>query len=97
MLIVVDSSIVTAELAPRLGATLRKNLAGERNAFVQIFSSERAALQRDAAIQDRLSPNNMAYYDKHALGSYTRNANTGFEGLDFSPKGIDGTTTSIRY
>ena len=97
MLIVVEPSIVTADLAPRLGATLRKNLAGERNAFVQIFSSERAALQSDAAMQDQLSSKDLAYYDKHMLGSYTHNANTGFEGLDFFPNGVDGPSKSIRY
>lgn len=94
-LIVVDSSLVTPSIGRALGETIQRRTAGQRNAFVYVFRTERAARlwRKILANPEMVSP----HYDRNFIGSYTRNGNTGFHRFDWFPSGINGTTTEYSF
>lgn len=80
-----------------LGDLLRKDTASDRNAFVFIYDDQRAANQRKAAMDDRLSKKDLSHHDNHWVGSYTRNANTGLHRLAYGLSGFNGSQTLVNY
>jgi hypothetical protein len=80
-----------------LGKQLRNETRLDRNAFVVIYDDLRAARLRNAALAERLSQKELEYHDKHLIGSYMRNASTGFHQLVFGFSGIHGPQTIVDY
>jgi hypothetical protein len=80
-----------------LGEELRYDTREGRNAFVQVYTSARAAAMRHQAIRGTLSRRSSAFYDRHFVAQYDRNANTGYHQLTITPKGVDGPQIEVSY
>lgn len=80
-----------------LGDKLRADTAKDRHAFVFIFDDEKAARMRKDAIDEKLSEKDLAYFDKHSIGTYNRNINTGNHSLDIHVDGLDGNVIQVNY
>jgi hypothetical protein len=96
-IVVIDSSSRTDRGMAALGEQLRYDTRNDRNAFIQIFGHARAAALRDKVLQERATPAELRFYDRHVLGSYIRNANTGFHALEYSLDGVNGTVRTLSY
>lgn len=93
--IVVDSTLVTPELGQKLAETLKRRTAGDRNAFVYVYRTERAASMRPSVMENLDTP--APYHDRNYIGTYTRNGNTGFHRFSYHPAGLNGTVTEFRF
>lgn len=80
-----------------LGDQLRRETSRDRNAVVEIYDATRAARLRRDAFTERLSKADQAFYDRHKIGMYTRNANTGHHSLVLMLDGLNGEFTTINY
>jgi hypothetical protein len=80
-----------------LGEQLRREVAGDRNAFIDIYDANRAASLRGYSFSDRLSAADQAFYDEHKIGVYTKNGNTGHHSLVLMLKGLNGDFIEIDY
>ncbi len=81
-----------------LGEQLRDETAILSFAGVFVFDSEKAALlSRQEAEGQTLSDDEAAFADKHAVGFYIRNINTGVNRLDMMVNGAKGKTDTINY
>lgn len=80
-----------------LGDRLREDTKSDRNAFIFIYDDEQAARNRRAASASKLSDNGLRHHDRHRVGTYLRNANTGFHELDITTKGLDGPDVKVTY
>jgi hypothetical protein len=52
---------------------------------------------RKAALADRLNKKDSEHHDKHMIGDYLRNANTGFHRLLILLDGLDGPSIEVTY
>ena len=75
-----------------LGLRLRADTKADRNAFIFVFDSERAAGVRRAVVNGRASDADLAVYDKHFIAVYNRNANTGFHEMAITLRGCKSIT-----
>jgi len=69
---------------------LRRDTKNDRNAFAFIYDQRDAAMLRDAALEERLSKADMKQHDDHMIGTYIRNANTGFHAVTIALQGVNG-------
>ena len=65
-----------------LGEKLKNDTKGDRNAVIMIYADAQAARLRDQVLAGGATPTESALYDKHFIGTYVRNANTGFHALE---------------
>lgn len=72
-----------------LSATLKYDTRADRNAFVSVFTDERAARMQSRAAFD-LSEAEGLFYDQHFIAGYTRNINTGYLRLSIFLDGPNG-------
>ena len=61
-----------------LGDQFRQDTKNDRNAFITVYDDEIAWRTAKDAVADRLGDKDLAYHDKHMIGDYAQNANTGF-------------------
>lgn len=94
--VVVKPNPVESELRA-LGEKLKQDTKRDRNAFIFIYDDEKAARNRRAAAADRLAREDLKHYDKHFVGTYFRNGNTGFHQLTITVKGLDGPSVEVKY
>jgi glutaredoxin len=81
-----------------LGEELRTTTSADRNAFIFVFDDKKASLLRDAVLNDKASATDQNFYDKHYVGQYNRNGNTGFNEFVIHFDGIMGSKTkTIKY
>ena len=80
-----------------LGDQLRSDTKKDRNAFIWIYDDEKAARVRKAALAERLNKKDLEHHDKHVIGDYARNANTGFHALIIFLEGLDGSPLEVKY
>ncbi len=52
---------------------------------------------RKDALADRLSDKDLAHHDKHMIGDYARNANTGNHVFNIFLDGVDGQVIEVKY
>lgn len=95
--IVVPESSATEQALRALGEQLKVDTKRDRNAFVCVYSSARAASMRQAAMGDTISKADAAFYDAHFVAVYNRNANTGNHQLTLTPDGLNGRQIDIAY
>ena len=93
--IVIDSVHATEAHLRALGEQLRFDTRDVRNAILHVYSHRRAAAMFHDL--DRASKKDLAFYDRHFVAAYTRNASTGFHHFSFSSKGLSGPQTEITY
>ena len=95
--IVIDQSTATEGDLRKLGDQLREELRDEPNSIVFIFNDERAARMRKDVTADSVSAEDAALYDRHFVGIYSKNGNTGFHRLAIHAEGLNGSTSLIDY
>ena len=84
--IVISRDLLNPADMTRLGEMLLDDTRRDRNAFIFIFTDASAALVWSASL-DR-TPAEQELMNKHFIGSYTRNINTGFHKLEVSFTGF---------
>ncbi len=87
--IVIPNSYLNDDDAVLLGAQLRNDTAGAKNAVVFIFTERRAADLRRFLIG--ASAEDKAFYQQHYAGQYTRNVDAGYHKLEMCYDGQDCT------
>ncbi|MGZ5177752.1 MAG: hypothetical protein ACXWCW_26810 [Burkholderiales bacterium] len=80
-----------------LAQQLLRDTKQERNAFVYVYDDMRAARTKRAASARKLSNVDMQHHDRHQVGLYTRNANTGYHQMEITPKGFDGPVVTVTF
>lgn len=81
-----------------LGENLRNDTKNDRNAFISIFDNAKAVSVRDAVLGDTANKTDQDLYDKHFIGEYDRNINTGYNQLQIFFDGVMGTNQkTITY
>ena len=81
-----------------LGEQLRREMASDRNAGVEVFDNLRAARMRQDAVTERLNAADLSFHDKHKIAFYNKNGNTGFHEYRFTLEGVlSDNWTVIRY
>lgn len=93
--IVISASDATEARMEALGKILKEDTRNDRNAFIFIFDDEKAAAMRDHI--ETLSERETQFYDRHYLGTYMRNANTGYHKMEMHLKGLDGPLKEIEF
>lgn len=79
-----------------LGYQLKQDTRHDRNAFVFIYDDARAASLRTAALDESLNEDSSAHHDSHMIGTYFRNANTGYHALTITLQGLLGPAKEIK-
>jgi hypothetical protein len=83
-----------------LGEKLKADTKNDRNAFIFIFDDKKAAEMRDRLPSTTNPPNETEqdYYDKHFVGDYSRNINSGYHQFTIYFDGVIGTNQkTIKY
>jgi hypothetical protein len=81
-----------------LGERLKQDTRSDRNANISIFDDKRAALLRDSVLGNKASTSDQDFYDKHFIGQYSRNGNSGYHQLDIYFDGVMGSNRkTITY
>jgi len=96
-LIVIDKDHRNEKDLKALGEELRKDFGKERLVNVIVYDDDKAAGMWKDATQDQLKENDSAFYDKHMLGAYTRNANTGIHRFLIYLEGVAGPQIEVKY
>lgn len=97
-LIVISPNNLNEADMTALGENLRNDTKNDRNAFISIFDDTKAVSVRDAVLSDTASKANQDLYDKHFIGEYDRNINTGYNQLQIYFDGVMGTNQkTITY
>lgn len=92
--IVIDPTLANEFDLRRLGAQLRDESHNDKNSFVFVYDSERAARMQGGA---DLASEDSDYYMRHTIGRYTRNGNTGYHQFSMTPEGILGPAYEALY
>lgn len=83
-----------------LGDKLKSDTKNDRNAFIFIFTDKKAAEMRDrlSSTTNSLTKMEADYYDKHYVGDYSRNINSGYHQFTIYFDGVMGTNNkTIKY
>ena len=83
-----------------LGEKLKADTKKDRNAFIFIFDDKKAAQMRDrlSSTANSLNETEQDYYDKHFVGDYSRNINSGYHQFTIYFDGVMGTNQkTIKY
>lgn len=78
-----------------LADKLREDTRSDRNAFVCIFDDRKAAEMRDRL--NSLTPAERAFYQRHFMGTYLRNINTGHHEMEMHPAGMNGPSRTLKF
>lgn len=96
--ILIDPKDSTESRLRVLGDQLHKEaLSAGANAAVFVFDDKRAADMYEDALAGTLSESDLAVHDLHMVGTYRRNASTGFQRFAFYPEGLSGPETLVEY
>lgn len=81
-----------------LGEKLKSDAKNDRNSFVFIFDDRKAALLRKKVLSDELTEADRDFYDKHYIGEYSKNGNSGFHEFVIYFDGVLGShQKTIKY
>jgi hypothetical protein len=94
-IIVIDHRAVTDSGLRQVGTELLAFTRSDRNAFINVFDNATAA----AMWKDIPEGNDerAKFYDRHLVGSYGKNANTGYNEWVFYTKGLNGLAVHVKY
>lgn len=95
--IVISPSNVNEEDMIALGEKIKNETATDSNVIKLVFSDKKAAMLRTKIFDDVASANENAFYDRHFVGSYKKNMNTGYHAFVFALEGVNGPTKEITY
>jgi hypothetical protein len=80
-----------------LGEQLRREHRTDRHAFIEIFDDASAAHMREAAAEETLNQEELAFHDYHKIGFYQRNSVTGHHALIIALDGVEGEFITVEY
>lgn len=81
-----------------LGNKIKNDTQSDRNANISVFDNASAAALRDKVLSDKATTAEQDLYDKHFVGQYTKNGNTGFNEFVIYFDGVMGTNQkTIKY
>lgn len=82
-----------------LGEKLKSDTQKDRNAFIWIFTDKRALEMFEKVFADEVKDKtDLDFYDKHYVGQYTKNGNTGFHEYTIYLDGFSGKNDkTIKY
>lgn len=81
-----------------LGEKLKQDTAQDRNAFIQVYTDERAAELRSKVLSETATEAEGNLYGEHFVGLYVRNINTGFDQFNIFFDGVRGSNSkTITY
>lgn len=78
-----------------LGEKLKEDTKNDRNAFIFVFDDKTSANLRDKLLADEATTAETDLYDKHFVGDYTKNGNTGYHQFSIYFDGVMGTNQKI--
>ena len=92
--------VIPPALANEAGMTaiankLREDTREDRNAFVFIFDAPKAAEMRDRL--NSLTPTELEFYQRHYMGTYMRNINSGIDDMELHPTGMNGPYKTLKF
>lgn len=93
--IVIPESCATDSRLEDLGKVLDHNARHDRNAFIFIFSSEKAAEMYDRVSE--LSERELEQYESEFVGSYFKNGNTGLREMRIQAEGLHGPSRKVLF
>jgi len=85
--IVIDPRFRSDSSLRALGSQLAARYSTRPFFNVLVYDSERAARLRQV-VDTATAKNQLSFYDRHFLATYTKNSTTGFHALEYSLKGI---------
>lgn len=81
-----------------LGEILKSDTKKYRRVFIFVYTDRRAAEMRKKTFSDELKGKDLEFYDKHYVGQYTKNGNTGLHEYTIYFDGFSGTNDkTIKY
>lgn len=81
-----------------LGQKLRDDTLNDRNATISVFDDKKATLLRDKVASGELTATEESFYEKHFIGQYNKNGNTGYNQYTIYLDGVMGTNQkTIKY
>jgi hypothetical protein len=95
--IVVQPTYRDEQLLRALGEQLRGEHRNDRHAFIEIFDDTRAANMRQAATEERLNQQDLAFHDYHKIGFYQKNSVSGHHVLVMALDGVEGEFVEVKY
>lgn len=96
--ILISESYLNEETMTRLGLQLKYDTRDDKNAFIMVFTDRKAALLRNEIGTGSLSKTDEDFYDKHYVGQYTKNGNSGFHAFAIYFDGVSGNNNkTIEY
>lgn len=93
--IVISPDLLNETDMVALGDKLKSDVANDRNAFISIFDDASAAALRDKVLAQKGTPAEQDLYDKHFVGEYDKNANTGYHQYTIYFDGVMGTNQKV--
>src|SRR3989344_4139002 len=88
--VVISPDLVNETDMVALGGKLKSDTQNDRNAFIFVFDDASAAALRSKVLSDKATTAEQDLYDKHFIGNYTKNANTGFHQFVINFDGVMG-------
>lgn len=96
--VVISPDLLNESDMVALGNKLKSDTQGDRNAFISVFDNASAAALRNKVLSQKATTAEQDLYDKHFVGQYDRNANTGYHQFAIHFDGIMGTNgKTIQY
>ncbi len=92
--IVIDDSLATEADLRSLGDQIREEFRNDHNSFVFVYDDERAARMRG---RYNLPIEDGNFYNRHSVGTYTKNGTNGFHEWTITPQGIEGPMIQVNY
>jgi len=98
--IVIDSAYRNEPDMRRLGDQLHNADRWAKNTSIDVYDHPGAAKLRQAGMAERLPPKAQKEHDRHRIGVYLRNGQTGYESWMMALKGMEGKdwpTIEVKY
>ena len=93
--VVVSPDLLNETDMTALGNKLKTDVQSDRNAFISVFDNASAAALRDKVLADKATTAEQDLYDKHFIGEYDKNANTGYHQFTIYFDGVMGTNQKV--
>ena len=95
--IVIDAALRNEEDLKKLGEQLKADTKADQVSMVFIFDDEKAAANRKDALAKNVSKEDLAHFEKHSIGSYSRTGSTGVSTLKIFLDGPNGKTVVVKF
>jgi hypothetical protein len=96
--ILIPASYVNEKDMMALGEKLKTDYADERNNFIWVFTDKKLSSLRAKMMKSDLSKSDQDFYDKHYVGQYNKNINSGMNRFVIYFDGVNGSNQkTVNY